>query len=269
MSSFKRFSFLTAGLLASTMMANAADLVEPPIVEIVPEVRTVAVGGWYLRGDIGYSHNSVEGVSYYQGTPTLTGVFEQNDLGASWMIGGGVGYQATDYFRMDVTMDHHFEADFTGSSARNAGCSAVTPGPTGTCSYSDNGSLAVTTLMANGYLDLGNYSGFTPYVGAGIGGANVHWGDVTNVEYDDDDATNNASSLHGGNGEWRFAYALHAGVSYDISSNLKLDAGYSFKHIEGGQMFNFESGNANTGPQGFDDDIKIHTVRAGLRWSLH
>ena len=34
-------------------------------------------------------------------------------------------------------------------------------------------------------------------------------------------------------------------------------------------MFNFESGNANSGQQGFDGDIKIHTVRAGLRWSFH
>jgi len=269
MSSFKRFTILTAGLLASTVMANAADLFEPPVVEVVPEVRTVAVGGWYLRGDIGYSKNDVDGVQYYQGTPTLTGSFEKDDLGSAWMLGGGIGYQATDYFRMDVTLDHHFAADFDGSSAMNTTCSAVVPGVSGTCSYSDTGDLAVTTMMANGYIDLGNYSGFTPYVGAGLGGAMVHWSDITNVEYDDDDATNNASSTHGGNGEWRFAYALHAGMSYDLSSNLKLDTGYSFKHIEGGKMFDFEAGNANSGQQGFDGDIKIHTFRAGLRWSFN
>ncbi len=33
-------------------------------------------------------------------------------------------------------------------------------------------------------------------------------------------------------------------------------------------MFKFESGNANSGQQGFHGDIKVHTVRAGLRWSF-
>ncbi len=269
MSNFMKFSVFAAGLLASTSLSGAADLIEPPVVEVVPEVRTIHSGGWYLRGDIGYSKSKVGGVDYYQGTPTLTGEFEDHDVGDSWMLGAGIGYQATDYFRVDLTLDHHFEADFNGSSATNAGCSAVTPGVSGTCSYDDDGDLAVTTLMANAYVDLGNYSGITPYVGAGLGGALVHWGDVTNTEIDDDDPSNTSSTNHDGNGEWRFAYALHAGLSYDLTANMKLDAGYTYKHIEGGNMFSFEGGNANSGPQGFDDDIEIHTVRAGIRWSLH
>ncbi|MGB7288461.1 MAG: outer membrane protein [Salaquimonas sp.] len=269
MSNFMKLSVFATGLLATTALSQAADLYEPPIVEVVPEVRTIHTGGWYLRGDVGYAHSAVDGVEYYQGTPTLTGSFERHDLGDAWSLGGGIGYQVTDYFRADVTLDHQFDADFTGSSASGVACAAVVPGGGGTCSYNDNSSLAITTLMANGYLDLGNYSGFTPYVGAGIGGAMVHWSDVSNTEYEDADPANSVTSTHGGNGEWRFAYALHAGVSYDISSNMKLDAGYTFKHIEGGEMFDFESGNANSGAQGFDDDIKVHTVRAGIRWSLH
>lgn len=267
MSNFKKISVFTTGLLASTIVANAADLIEPPVVEVVPEVRTVAVGGWYLRGDVGYAHSKNGGVDYYQGSPTLTGHFEEHDLGGAWMLGGGIGYQATDYLRVDLTLDHQFKADFDGSSAQNVTCTAVTAA--GTCSFNDDGELAVTTLLANAYLDLGNYSGFTPYVGAGIGGAMVHWGDLTNTEYEDANPSNSATSIHDGNGEWRFAYALHAGVSYDVSSNLKFDAGYSYKHIDGGSMFSFESGNANSGPQGFDDDLKIHTFKAGLRWSLN
>ena len=91
---------------------------------------------------------------------------------------------------------------------------------TGVCNYEDTGDLAVTTLMANAYLDLGNYSGFTPYVGAGIGGAVVHWSDLKNNEICvAGDCTGSAGdSTHGGYGEWRFAYALHAGVSYDLTS---------------------------------------------------
>jgi opacity protein-like surface antigen len=267
MRSFMKLTIFSAGLLASTALVHAADLVEPPVVELVPEVQTYAVGGWYLRGDIGYSHMAVESVDYYQGSATLTGEFEKHDLGQSWMLGGGIGYQITDYFRGDLTVNHHFAADFDGSSATGVtNCGTAT----GVCSYKDTGDLAVTTLLANAYLDLGNYSGFTPYVGAGLGGAVVHWSDIENNEICvSGDCTGSAGdSTHDGNGEWRFAYALHTGVSYDISANLKLDAGYSFTHVEGGNMFSFESGNANNGYQGFDGDIKIHTVRAGLRWSF-
>ncbi|MCB1384973.1 MAG: porin family protein [Nitratireductor sp.] len=247
------------------MLANAADLIPPPVVEVVPEVQTIAVGGWYLRGDIGYSHTSVDGVLYYQGSPTLTGSFEKHDVGGAWMLGGGIGYQVNDYFRVDWTVDHHFWADFDGSSARGVAC-----GVSGTCNYRDTSELAVTTLLANAYLDLGNFSGFTPYVGAGIGGAVVHWADLQNTEtcVAGDCTGSSGSSNHDGNGEWRFAYALHGGVSYDLTANMKLDAGYTFKHIEGGHMFNFEPGNTNDGQQGFDGDIKIHTVRAGIRWNF-
>lgn len=267
MGSLKTISAFSLGLLASTALANAADMIPPPIVEVVPEVTTVHAGGWYLRGDIGYVHGSVDGVLYYQGTPTLTGSFEQHDLGHGWSLGGGIGYQATDYFRMDVTLDHVFAMDFDGSSAQGVACTAVVAA--GTCSFNDTGDLALTVLMANAYLDLGNFSGFTPYVGAGIGGAHTHWSNITNTEYEDADPTNRSSSLHGGNGEWRFAWALHGGVSYDLSHNLKLDAGYTYTHVEGGHMFNFEAGNANSGQQGFDGDLKFHTVRAGIRWNFN
>jgi len=263
-----KFSIFSAGLLASTALVQAADLVEPPIVELVPEIQTYDVGGWYLRGDIGYSHMALKGVEYYQGSATLTGDFEKYDLGESWMLGGGIGYQVTDYMRVDLTANHHFAADFDGSSARGVtNCGTAT----GVCNYSDTGDLAVTTLLANAYLDLGNYSGFTPYAGAGIGGAVVHWSSIENDEtcVSGDCTGSPGDSSHDGNGEWRFAYALHAGVSYDIRPNLKLDTGYTFTHVEGGEMFSFEPGNANSGAQGFDGGIKIHTVRAGLRWSFN
>lgn len=265
MSSFKIFTITTAALLAGTALSHAADLYEPPVVEVVPEVRTVAVGGWYLRGDIGYNHNSVSNVRYYQGRPTLTGEFEKHDLGGSWSLGGGIGYQATDYFRMDITVDHAFAADFDGSSASRVAC-----GATGICNYEDTGDLAITTVMANAYLDLGNYAGFTPYVGAGVGGAMLHWSDIKNNEIcvRGNCAGSAGDSVHDGYGEWRFAYALHAGLSYDISHNLKLDTGYTFKHIEGGRMFEFEKGNFNRGQQGFHGDMKVHGVHAGIRWNF-
>lgn len=273
MSSFTKLSLIAAALMTSTAAAQAADLYEPPVVEVVPEVRTVAVGGWYLRGDIGYSKVHVRGVEYFQGT-SFSGEFEEHDVDGTWMLSGGIGYQVTDYFRVDATLDHHFSAAFNGSSASGVACGdadgdPLTYDPDGVCNYDDDSNLAVTTIMANAYVDLGNYAGFTPYVGGGLGGALVHWDDLSNDETCTGTCTGVAGdSNHDGIGDWRFAYALHAGVSYDLNASLKLDAGYTFKHIDGGTMFDFD-GASGSGPQGFDEGIKIHTVRAGLRWNLH
>lgn len=270
MSSLKKITLATAALLASTAFVNAADIFIPETeVEVVPEARiSTSAGGWYLRGDVGFLKSRTTGVTYYQGTATADGSFEQHDIGSSWMIGGGIGYQATDYLRVDLTANYHLDADFTGSSAAGVtNCGTAT----GVCDYSDTSELSITTVMANAYIDLGNVSGFTPYVGAGIGGAGVHWGNLNNNEIcvSGDCTGSNGDSVHPGRGEMRFAYALHGGVSYDLSANLKVDAGYTFTHIEGGNMFGFEAGNSNTGNQGFDSEIKIHAVKAGLRYNFN
>ncbi len=267
MGSFRKFTLAVAALAATASFANAADIIETPIYE-TPEVVTKAAGGWYLRGDAGWAHMKSEGVTYYQGT-SLTGSFEEHDLGTTWMLGGGIGYEVNDYFRVDVTGNYYMDAEFNGSSATGAACNGQTIlGEI--CDFEDDSSVHVSTLMANGYIDLGNFSGWTPYVGAGIGGAHVKWGTLINDEtcvlncvgYVEQDTT------HEGVDGWRFAWAAHAGVSYDLTHNLKLDAGYSYTSVEGGQMFNWDAV-GGTGPQGFDGDLSIHTVRAGLRYTFN
>lgn len=269
MRALKKIGLAAMLLVISSSAGLAADIIEPPIYEAPPEVVAVGGGGWYLRGDVGYAKLHTSGVEYYQGTPTLTGSFESHDIASTWMIGGGIGYQASDWFRVDLVANHYLNTDFDGSSATGAACTNNGGGEI--CDYVDTSDVNVTTLLANAYVDLGNFNGFTPYAGAGIGGAMVHWGELNNDEtcVANCGAWVEADGVHGGYSDLRFAYALHAGVSYDISANLKLDAGYTMTHIEGGRMFAFESGNAFSGQQGFDGDMKIHAFRAGLRYSFH
>ncbi len=273
MGNLKKISLSVGALLATTIItsgivpgaASAADL--PPVVELPPEVVPQSYGGWYLRGDIGYAKQSVQGVSYFQGA-SQTGSFETHDIDSSWMIGGGIGYQINDWFRVDLTADYYATADFTGSSAQNVTCNNVVP-IVGNCSYTDTGSVQVTTLLANAYVDLGTWQGLTPYVGAGIGGALMHWGDLTNTEYEIADPSNSVTDVHGKRSGWRFAYGLHAGASYDISAKWKLDAGYSFTHITGGEMFGFGATSGLTGTQGYNDDMKIHAWKLGVRYLIN
>lgn len=279
MRSFKKLSLVAAALMASTAMVQAADLIPAPTHDLPPEVVPVAAtSGWYIRGDIGYASLDHKGVDYFQG-PFLTGQFEQHDLDSTWSIQGGIGYQITDYFRVDGTIKYLGSSDFTGSSApAGSGCSGGAVYAGFTCGYSDNAELESATLfMANAYVDLGTVNGFTPYVGAGIGGARVKWGNLLNDQTctPADPACDAEDFSHAGETETRFAWAVHAGASFDVSCRTKVDAGYSYTRIEGGAQFGTGVGVAGSlapgvaqGGNGYDDGIAIHEGRVGLRYAL-
>jgi len=274
--------------MATTSMAQAADMI-PPRMETPPEVVTHSASGWYLRGDIGYGHVGHSGASYYVndnagtngGEPILRG-FRDEGLGDAWTLGLGIGYQISDTWRVDLTLDRFSSMDFDGVSSTNESflCSNLSAdnGIADTCEVSDTSSVTATLLMANAYADLGTYSGITPYIGAGIGGAKLHWSDLDNdVTCTGGDCINGGGanyntlhdSTHGGKHAWRFAYALHAGASYDINCQWKVDGGYTFTHIDGGgSMFGFSEISGASGTQGYHGDIKVHEVRAGLRYKL-
>ena len=53
--------------------------------------------------------------------------------------------------------------------------------------------------------------------------------------------------------------------------NFKLDLGYKYRHIDGGDMFAWDAATAAAGAigtQGTDGDIDQHEVRVGLRYEL-
>ncbi|MEM9279300.1 MAG: outer membrane beta-barrel protein, partial [Pseudomonadota bacterium] len=274
MRSFKSLSLVAAALMASTAMVQAADLIPDPEPELPPEVVTHGVaGGWYIRGDIGYADIEIEDVSFFQG-PLLTGSFEQHELDSTWFLQGGIGYQVTDYLRVDATWRYYASSDFDGSSApAGSVCNGVVPVGT-TCEFDDNGELeSLNVLMANAYWDLGTYNGFTPYVGAGIGGAHVEYGELFNNQIcTPADPTCDANdTIHPGEDQWRFAWAVHAGASYDIDCRWKADAGYTYTRIEGGKMFGSGVSTVTgiaAGGNGFDDGIEIHAGSIGLRYHL-
>ena len=254
----------TAILLTMGAAAQAADLGEPMVIEPpvyhAPEAVPSTVGGWYIRGDIGYRFNTFRGADYM----TATGYdgFLDGDLKGSYSIGGGVGYHINHYLRTDLTLDYDFKTDFTGSTTGT--CTELGTGATVACTSTDTSGYKAWTLLANAYVDLGTYGRVTPYVGAGIGGAHVTWHNLTNSIGAGYDQT--GDYVHEGASNWRFAYALMAGASVDITCNVAADVGYRYKHINGNQMFGYEAV-SDTGI-GNDRGIKSHEVRAGLRYKL-
>ncbi|MFC0244092.1 outer membrane protein [Falsochrobactrum ovis] len=246
----------SAMLMVAAMPSQAADFIEP-VPEPVPEVVVAppAVSGWYIRGDLGYSWSKFKKADYATidncvgcgGSRTFGSNTLHGDLKGSFLLGGGVGYQVTDYFRTDLTLDYMTRSKFEGNTF-GANCNGNID-----CASEERGHYSALSILANVYVDLGNFSGVTPYVGAGIGGTRVKWADLKDVRY---------GGTQEGATNWRFTYALMAGATVDLTHNLKLDAGYRYRHVNGGKMF---EGNRWIG-DGYDKGMHIHDVRVGMRY---
>src|SRR5690242_20403654 len=100
MVSVKVASVAAVAALFSTM-ASAADMPQLPPV-YAPPIEEAAVGGWYLRGDIGMTNQSFKNLHQRLYDVPGTSV-EANDMGwdSSMFWGIGAGYKFNDWFRAD------------------------------------------------------------------------------------------------------------------------------------------------------------------------
>lgn len=256
------------------LVAGAAAAADEVSLSDVPEVTIESdqsSGGWYLRGDLGYSpwtgNEDPSFSAYDAGGRVDGGDFDSARFSRPLSVDLGLGYQFTDVFRSDITTEF-FKGDFDGVARSGAPCSASSPAGTG-CRYDSAADFRAFGIMANGYVDLANVAGFTPYIGAGAGVTNLRW-DTLHASAN---CTDGASSCMGatpdserydGHSSWRFTYALMAGVSYDLGDRVKLDLGYRFSDIAGGDMF----GSSASGRKGRDGGLSRHEFRAGLRLAI-
>ena len=194
--------------------------------------------GWYLRGDIGYRFQGTGSSS--SGDTTLVPSPNSAKLDNAFMGGLGAGFKAQ-WFRVDLTGDYGWRSKYVATAADGTTFS---------------GKIESFTVMANGYVDLGTWYGFTPYIGAGIGGANVIFSGYENSTAVAPMAST-AVPVH----RWNLAWAVMAGVSYSLSQNFLVDVGY--RHVD--------MGDVNGGPNG-QLTVKHLTgdeVRVGLRYLLN
>lgn len=280
-----RILLSTAALAVLPLSSSLAADYDPPIyIEEAPQEVPVEIGsGWYLRGDIGYAFRTRAKTPFeYRTYDGLTGTYGQSafatgELESDFTWGGGFGYHFSDWLRADATIEG-FQGNFRGTTASAFPCLPA-PEYVGTgCRSEDNADYNALSLMANGYVDLGTFVGFTPYVGGGAGFTLMRWGPLTNDLYcatgvapcPDPDA-HILTATHGGDRDWRFTYALMAGFAYDINDVLKVDVGYKYRHVDGGSMFGFDQASiaaGATGIQGTDKGFDQHEIRVGLRYEL-
>jgi opacity protein-like surface antigen len=251
---------MAALLSGAASIASAADIIEPPIVELpeIPVVEHVKAGGWYIRGDVGYSMNAIDDIHYDVFTPPAgpfsTGLL-RGKMSENFSFGGGIGYDTGHLLRADLTIDYFTKSNFTGNSFCGVPSAACTD---------DTTSRSDLVALANAYVNLGTYNRITPYVGAGIGGTQVNWSTLNNVCRPG--VPGCVTDTHGGASGWRFTYAVMAGASYDINDCFAVDAGYRYRRMEGGKMFGIASlGNPGSG---YDKGSTAHDFRIGARYKF-
>jgi opacity protein-like surface antigen len=279
MAKFKALILAGGALLALTRVVAAADLLPPPpALEPMPP-PPMEFNGWYLRGDVGIGFNATAPSLAVSPNPLIgvadtaaTNTFYNPTISASGIFDIGVGYQFNTWFRGDITEEFRGGSSFQTLEVLNE--------PTAPASqYADfyRGNLSSYITMVNGYADLGTWYGVTPYVGAGGGFAYNRLSGMTDTGFA---AVGAPPSPVGGYlsdaGKWNFAWGLMAGLSFDVTQNLKLDVGY--RYLDYGK---FTSGVAHClspgSPGGFScqsytvyskNELASNDLRIGLRWMI-
>jgi opacity protein-like surface antigen len=252
---------------AASFMATsalAADLPMPPPYMPPP---IMDFGGWYLRGDIGFSNQHVKDIHYGREsayTP-LTSFNQDSSFNSAGIFGLGVGYQFNNWFRADLIGQYRGNSHFTAVD-RFTGSASGSP-----YSGQDNytGSKSEWLVMVNGYVDFGTWWGVTPFIGAGIGTAQVKISGFTDTGVNTIPFSTTSYASAPSDSRWNFAWAAHAGLAYRVNPALTLELAYTYLDMGDGQTGVLTAYNgATTGNVFKFKDITSHDVKFGMRWAI-
>ncbi|WP_336485266.1 outer membrane protein [Methylobacterium nigriterrae] len=278
-------------------LAEAADLLPPPPPPpIAPPVEVG--GGWYLRGDVGASVYQAKNFAAYgekDASGRINERYYQNEVGGGAFAGVGIGYQFNPFLRGDITGEYRFSTGISGQHRYEYATGFFDGGGNelrGRVDEQTRGNFDSAVVLANAYFDLGTWYGITPFVGGGVGVAFNHTsgfqksGSVSEptlvYAYEGCGCGPYPASIGGAavynktvssyfraNTSANFAWALHAGLAYDVTPNFKVELAYRYLNL----------GSVKTGA-GFDaccsttvgyykeKSLEAHDVKIGLRYLL-
>jgi opacity protein-like surface antigen len=293
MGSLKTLAVAGAAVIGVSTFAFAGDLPPPPPpgpAFDAPLRGTVSVSGLYLRGDIGVGVQTLKDFSQ-EDVVRGGGTFIRKDDSSTVAFGGiGVGYRFNNWFRFDVT------GELRGSQSFSNGDRFIFTRPAGfgtgganqftvdSQSNSYRGNVSTALGMANAYVDLGTFCALgclTPFLGAGVGFAQhkisgvSDQGIVNSAFYQAGTGTvfiNSTPTLATANTNTRtnFAWALMAGVGYNVTPNVALEVGYRYLNmgqVRSGSLQNAFA--AQTLEPVRYRTLDSHDIRIGMRWALN
>ena len=226
----------------------------------------------------------------------------------------GFGYHFNDYFRADVNIglldsDKYEAVGYLNpdiNSPQEYGClgtltvetvnfdgqgnvvggSSVSGDARQGCEVSTSINNSAWNGTVNGYVDLGTYAGFTPYIGAGVGllysrtkfqmsaycENDEFVGEVINFQQ-----TTRTFECYPATGDepgeyiaidfnefnYNLMYALNAGVSYKFNENISLDVGYQYMNSPDFTSYTISSAGLQR-----HEGLDAHQVKVGVRYDL-
>jgi opacity protein-like surface antigen len=263
---------------ATALMSTAASAADfppamppmaPQIVQAPPPVET---GGWYLRGDVGVGRQTFTKFDHFQTESAFVWPaswrIDMIDMNDTAFAGFGVGFAWNSWFRFDVTGEYRAKAKFKTLGSYTEFC------PGGRCFDMYDGNHAAALFLANVYVDLGTWWCITPFIGAGVGSAYSFVSGMSDIGFVSNGTTGFGFSSTNEFSKWNMAWAIHAGLAYNVSNNFKVEFAYryvDFGNIQTGIVDCNSVGCSNTGgPRAFyhlgnfsSSDFKI-----GMRWMM-
>jgi len=251
---------VSAALLSvSNASVQAADLGYGSIKDMPVAAPSGRV--WYLKGTIGVKNEDADSIWTSGGGTNGPGyqsgnfVVESIDIERKAIFGVGVGVEYNNWLRFDVTGEYRGKQGFRARDYNWV------------VDYNNDYSADLESWVGlfNVYWDIRNWHGFTPYIGAGIGFS-------SNTVKDFRDVNSAFGAVYTGDKDkttTNFAWALYAGVSYDLTSNLTFDAGYRYLDL-GDAKTGRASDNVGGWYTGLEiQDITSHDVLFSLRYNFN
>jgi len=233
-----------------------------------PQIVVEEFGGWYIRGDIGMTNQSVLDLdnALFASTTGLT--IRDKNFESGMMFGIGIGYRWNSWLRFDVTGEYRGETGFHGFDTWTD-----SDGNPRFNNYTAKKSEWL--FLANVYADLGTWNHLTPFVGIGIGVARIgiHSFRDAGIAYADplDVSTGYPTMAYANSGyKWNFAYAFHAGFAYEFSKQFSLEFAYRYTYLGdgvSGDIIAFNGANTIVNPMHFKD-IDSHDFKIGVRYQF-
>ena len=267
MGSLKTLALAGAMAVGASALGHAADFMPappPPPYEPLGLKGSIS-SGVYLRGDIGVGQLKVK--KYEQRDVIAAGgSFFGDSENHSVFAGAGVGYRINNWFRFDVTGEYRGGASIgvNDKLSYNNGFGIVQQ----TNTY--KGNLTSMVALFNGYIDLGTWNCLTPYIGAGIGYAKNEISGFTDQGIVFAGGPSSATLGTAGKGDKSgVAWALMAGLGYEVNKNLTLEVGYRYLNLGDSQTGRIQNAFiAQSYAPLKAKEIESHDFKIGMRWNF-
>ena len=252
-----------AAVAASALTLQPARAADMPIPHMPPPPPLEEFGGWYLRGHIGMSNQGLKQLDNisFAAAPGFTWL-DKGAFDSAPIFGIGLGYQYNSWLRFDLTGEYRGGASFKALDQYTDVVNC--PAPNFFCTNDYSAIKKEWLFLANAYLDLGTWWSMTPYVGAGLGFANVTVGNFRDLN-----VLVNGGGWAPAASKWNFAWALHAGLSYKVTPTFMVDLGYRFVSLGNGatgDLLNMDGTNPTPNNPMIFKGLYSHDLMLSVRW---